>query len=78
MWVKWDQRKTGRRVSHLAFTFGEKGSKSPQKVREKKSNSGLGAMYGIPRTIIEANAKVGESYEDTALRLLEESKHSVR
>lgn len=86
LWVKWEQRKTGRRVTHLTFTFGEKVSKSSQKTVRKKTSGnahvqgkgGSGAIYGIPRSVIEANARVGESYEDAALRLLEESKHSVR
>lgn len=86
LWVKWEQRKTGRRVTHLTFTFGEKALKSPQKARKTKSSgvahvkggSSSGAMYGIPRSVIEANARVGESYEDAALRLLEESKYSAR
>lgn len=86
LWVKWEQRKTGRRVTHLTFIFGEKVSKSSQKTVRKKTNGnahvqgkgGSGAIYGISRSVIEANARVGESYEDAALRLLEESKHSAR
>lgn len=82
LWVKWTQRKTGRRVSHLIFTFGEKPSKSPVKAKNTKPNgsankrhkSASGAIYGISRSTIEANARIGESYEDAALRLLEESK----
>lgn len=79
MWVKWDQRKTGRRVSHLVFTFGDKASKKPQasanqKRQPKKEASPQGALFGIPRAIIEQNAKPGESYDDAALRLLNESK----
>ena len=78
MWVKWGQRKTGRRVSHLLFTFGEKPSEKPTKARKTKTNgnakgkggSAAGAIYGIPRAIIEAKARAGESYEDAALRLL--------
>ena len=86
LWVKWDQRKTGRRVSHLVFTFGEKPSEKPVNARKAKASenakgkdkSAIGAIYGIPRAVIETNARVGESYEDAALRLLEESKHSAR
>lgn len=33
LWVKWEQRKTGRRVSHLKFTFGEKASEKSSKSR---------------------------------------------
>jgi plasmid replication initiation protein len=82
LWVKWDQRKTGRRVSHLLFTFGEKPAEKPVKARKAKTNgnakgkggSVTGAIYGIPRAIIEAKARAGESYEDAALRLLNEAK----
>ena len=82
LWVKWDQRKTGRRVSHLTFTFGEKAPEKPQKPRKGKTKAkaggktqdGSGALYGIPRAVIEAKARPGESYDDTALRLLAEAK----
>ena len=82
LWVKWEQRKTGRRVSHLIFTFGEKepeeasvngeGS-SKRKPTSKTSRSSQGAIYGIPMSVIEAAAQPGESYEGAALRLLEEA-----
>lgn len=82
MWVKWSQRKTGRRVSHLIFRFGEKASKKPYKPRKEKAKSlfkenaksASGARFGIPQVVIEANAQPGESYEDAALRLLNEAK----
>lgn len=82
MWVKWSQRKTGRRVSHLVFTFGEKRSEKPVKGQKPKTSGNAkgkdknvsGAIYGIPRAIIEAKARAGESYEDAALRLLNEAK----
>lgn len=81
LWVKWDQRKTGRRVSHLAFTFGEKGQEKPQKPRKGKTKTKTGGkaqngpqslsgtIHGIPRAVIEKQARPGESYEDAALRL---------
>jgi len=82
LWVKWDQRKTGRRVSHLIFTFGEKPLKKPVKARNTKGTvskrvkreNASGAIYGIPKSIIQAKARTGESYEDAALRLLNEAK----
>ena len=82
MWVKWSQRKTGRRVSHLLFTFGEKPSEKPVTARKPKTSGNAkgkdknasGAIYGIPRAIIEAKARTGESYENAALRLLEEAR----
>lgn len=79
LWVKWDQRKTGRRVSHLVFTFGEKApeeagvSNNKHKPKRKSSRNAQGAIYGIPMSVIEDAAQPGESYEDAALRLLEEA-----
>lgn len=81
LWVKWDQRKTGRRVSHLIFSFGEKPANSSVKARKNTSRMGeniSGAVCGIPKAIIEAKARTGESYEEVALRLLEEAKRSRR
>jgi len=82
LWVKWDQRKTGRRVSHLVFTFGEKAPEKPQKPRKGKTqgnakgkgNGSRGAIYGIPMSVIESRAQPGESAEDVALRVLEETR----
>jgi len=85
LWVKWDQRKTGRRVSHLIFTFGEKlkqSEESADKQRKPKPTKGgkkgqggaQGAIYGIPMSVIESRAQPGESAEDVALRLLEEAR----
>ena len=75
LWVKWDQRKTGRRVTHLVFTFGEKKNKeSDEEKRNIKSSKKKkeDSLYGIPRSTIEAKARPGESYEEAAARLLRE------
>lgn len=79
MWCKWSQRKTGRRVSHLVFHFGEKVSEKADKPRQKKpkklvSENSKGARYGIPQSVIEAQARPGESYENAALRIFEEAR----
>jgi plasmid replication initiation protein len=82
LWVKWSQRKTGRKVSHLTFTFGEKALEKPCKARNSKTRDkppsntqkASGAMFGIPRAIIEQRAHKGESWEDAALRILEEQR----
>lgn len=86
LWCKWNQRKTGRRVSHLTFTFGEKAKTIPPKARQTKtkgkvgesSQNSSGALYGIPRAVIESKARPGEGYEDTALRLLSEAKQQAK
>lgn len=79
LWCKWDQRKTGRRVSHLVFTFGEKQPQKPRKgktqgIPQESAKNGAGAIYGIPIAVIKAKANPGESYEDAALRMLDEAR----
>lgn len=79
LWCKWDQRKTGRRVSHLIFTFGEKQPQKPRKgktqgIPQESAKNGAGAIYGIPIAVIKAKASPGESYEDAALRMLDEAR----
>lgn len=82
LWVKWDQRKTGRRVSHLIFTFGEKAKTKPEKLGKAKPQGKAnanqkGAIYGIPMAVINAHGKPGESESDAALRLLDERKRGA-
>lgn len=80
--VTWEQRKTGRRITHLTFSFSEKAPEGPpkwpkwktQSLSPKKVPSGSGAIYGIPMAIIKKKARPNELYEDTALRLLDEAK----
>ncbi|MCX2525587.1 RepB family plasmid replication initiator protein [Larsenimonas rhizosphaerae] len=85
LWVNWEQKKTGRKITHLAFSFGEKIQESRHKPQKGKSKdtagkapkNGSGALYGIPMPVIEKMAQLGESYEDAALRLLDESKRGA-
>ncbi|MCM2132234.1 RepB family plasmid replication initiator protein [Larsenimonas rhizosphaerae] len=85
LWVNWEQKKTGRKITHLAFSFGEKIQEirhKPQKGKSKgkagkEPKNGSGALYGIPMPVIEKMAQPGESYEDAALRLLDESKRGA-
>lgn len=84
LWVKWDQRKTGRKVTHFSFTFGEKAQAIPDakpkqanKNKTKPEGRSKGSIYGIPRSVIEAKAKPNESPEDAALRLLDEYKRKA-
>lgn len=74
LWVKWDQRKTGRRVSHLVFTFGEKAVEKAGRNKRKEDQKSLGiseehrSIYGIPPDVIAKHACPGDSWEDAALR----------
>lgn len=83
IWVKWSQRKTGRRVSHFVFTFGEKTDKKASGITDKRrkpkrtasaDQESQGVLFGIPRHLIEQQARPGESYEDAALRLLQKKR----
>lgn len=82
LWVRWEQRKTGKKVSHLCFSFGEK--ERPQKAKQVANNqagqqpAGGHAMYGIPASMIAKHAKPGEAWEDAALRVLEERRQKVQ
>ena len=85
--VEWRPRKTGRKVTHIEFTFTDerevkrleekKRCEEEEKRREKKKarqGGAQGAIYGIPMSVIERRAQPGESAEDVALRLLEEAR----
>jgi plasmid replication initiation protein len=66
--VAWTQRKTGRRVTHLIFTFGEKNAapKPPGKSKKAANETRIG---GVPKSEIERQARPGESYVDAAARI---------
>lgn len=81
LWVSWEQRKTGRKVTHFIFNFGEKNKNrvdeninfSPS--HKFKMNKDMeGSIYGIPMKTICLRAHPGESYEDVALRLIYQAK----
>jgi len=66
--VSWTQRKTGRLVTHLIFTFAEKQPLTPEK--PKRTTKPKEKMYfGVPKSEIDKLARVGESYEDAAVRI---------
>ncbi len=63
--VSWTQRKTGRRVTHLTFTFAEKQPEKPKRITQPKEKM----ILGVPMSEIVKVAAIGESYEDTAGRI---------
>jgi plasmid replication initiation protein len=63
--VSWEQRKTGRRVTHLTFTFAEKQPEKPKRITKPKEKM----ILGVPVSEIVKVAAIGESYEDTAGRI---------
>ena len=69
--VSWTQRKTGRNVTHLIFTFFEKSSdKSTSGAQEPK-------ILGVSKSVIEKQARIGESWEEAARRIKEERKRKT-
>lgn len=71
LWVKWNQRKTGRCVTHLRFQFGLKveAAATPRKraIAGEKIN-------GVSKAEIEAKARPGETYSQAAERLKRQTK----
>lgn len=61
--VSWTQRKTGRKVSHLTFTFDKQHSK------QKNNPTKEQCFFGVPKSKIERLAKIGESWEQAAIRI---------
>lgn len=65
LYVSWTQRKTGRRVTHLTFIFGDRQDEKPKplpRIREK-------TIFGLKRSEIEKGARPGESWEEAATRI---------
>jgi plasmid replication initiation protein len=66
--VAWTQRKTGRRVTHLTFIFGDKGAAKAEKNKSKaKPREKL--IFGLKQSEIEKGARPGESWEQAATRI---------
>jgi plasmid replication initiation protein len=68
--VSWTQRKTGRRVTHLTFSFAEKQSENPQAAPDPKERT----IMGVSESDIKKQAKVGESWEQAAARIKAEQR----
>lgn len=60
--VTFTQRKTGRKVTHLKFKFSLKENKTIRKKTEQR-------IFGVAKSVIEKQARRGETYEQAASRL---------
>jgi len=69
--LKWEQRKTGRKVTHLTFTFSEKSpeAENPKRTAKPKEKT----VYGVPMSEINKRALAGEKAEDAAARINREN-----
>jgi plasmid replication initiation protein len=68
--VSWEQRKTGRRVTHFIFTFAEKQPAKPKTAPKPKERT----IMGVSESDIIKQAKVGESWEQAAARIKAEQR----
>lgn len=84
--VEWEPRKTGRRVTHIEFTFTDErqvkrlDEKKRRGAKSKKQKKGKGQgqdqheghqMFGIKPEIIAQHREPGDSWQDAALKALE-------
>lgn len=88
--VDWEERKTGRRISHITFHFSEKPEvksekaeaaakrKAQKEKREAPLPGDQKSMFGIPPHVIREYAQPGEDWLDSALRALEARKSRER
>jgi len=67
--VRWEQRKTGRKVTHLIFTFSEKKSPEDKESKPKKTTPEKTTLLGVPFTEIMKENGIDEPYQDTAARI---------
>jgi plasmid replication initiation protein len=72
--VTYNQRKTGRAVTHFIFTFEAKNKAVSTTEKSSNSKKKLTAsekdmIFGVSKSEIEKLARPGESYEDAAARI---------
>ncbi len=66
--VEWSQRKTGRKVTHIVFTFTPKQLQTkPRQSIEKGGNEKM--FFGFPKSVLDESANPGETYQMVANRL---------
>lgn len=78
LWVKWEQRKTGRRVTHLVFSFGEKSDSKPKKKKQLAAPQKQNVKLTLPRIYIEQHKQSGEDIESADQRLMFEIRTGKR
>lgn len=74
--VAWEQRKTGRSVTHLIFTFAEK-QPEPSKEATAKPKAKGKMINGVIESEINAKARRGESTQAAAERIKREKSAKV-
>jgi|TARA_B100000749_G_C18440238_1_gene471856 plasmid replication initiation protein len=76
MKVEWEQKKTGRKITHFIFKFKYTDEEIDKTYNTEARNTG-GAkhgMFGIPASVIERYSQPGDSWQDAAIRALDSKK----
>lgn len=72
--IEWEQKKKGRRITHLIFKFKYQKNDTNRQPKIVVESEDKPSMFGIPASIIEKHAQPGDSWHDAAIRALENSK----
>lgn len=69
--VAWEQKKTGRKVTHIIFTFAPK--VKAKQIQKKPDTGGENErmLFGFPKSVLDQAANPGETYQMVANRLKE-------
>ena len=78
LWVQWEQRKTGRSVTHIAFSFGEKPNSKPTLPKRSQHAESAAPKLSLPRAYIEQHKGADEGLAEADQRLLFEIRTGQR
>ena len=60
LWVKYSQRKTGRKVTHFLFTFGLKKTEKPAQTKNNGTKQLIPDFHGHPEYTVDSQAVMQE------------------
>ena len=78
LWVQWDQRKTGRRVTHIVFRFGEKPNSKPTLPKPSQRAERAAPKLSLPKAYVEQHKGADEGLAEADQRLLFEIRTGKR
>jgi plasmid replication initiation protein len=70
LWVTWDQRKTGRKVTHIVFRFGEKPDSKPTQPKPSQRAESSSPKLSLPKAYVEQHKGADEGLAEADQRLL--------
>ncbi|MEA1053162.1 replication initiation protein [Lamprobacter modestohalophilus] len=70
LWVQWEQRKTGRKVTHIVFRFGEKLESKPTLPKPSKRAESTTLKLSLPKAYVEQHKGADEGLVEADQRLL--------